>query len=620
MPMPAEPFHLGALPLPGGGTRFRVWAPFAERVEVKLPGAGGRVAPLAAEEGGPPRHAGYFSATLGDVGPGQRYVFRLHRDGGEVVERPDPASRHQPQGVHGPSAVVDPAAFPAPVGGWRGLPLADHVLYELHVGTFTAQGTFDAAIPHLAGLAELGVTAVEVMPLAQFPGGRNWGYDGVFPYAVQDTYGGPQGFARFVAAAHAAGLAVVLDVVYNHLGPEGNVLRDFGPYFTDRYATPWGDALNFDGPDSDPVRDFFVANAVAWVREQHVDGLRLDAVHAIVDASERPFLAELAAAVHAAAERQGREVHLFAESAVNTLRFLRPPGRGGCGFDAQWCDDFHHALHTVLTGEREGYYRDFGDLGQLARALRDGFVYQGEYSPYRRRRHGVDPGEISAERLVAFAQNHDQTGNRRRGERLAALVGFEELKLAAGALLLSPFLPLLFMGEEYGETAPFQYFVSHTDPELVAAVRRGRAAEFAAFGWRGEVPDPQAEATFAASRLDRGAASTPRGAALRALHRELLRLRREVPALAAGAPVAAAADPAAGVVTLRRGAGGEVFAALCFAPQPRRVALPAGRWHRLVDSAEERWAGPRPGGSPDVAGPAEVEVAAHAFTLLRRAV
>jgi maltooligosyltrehalose trehalohydrolase len=585
---------LGAMPTAEGGTRFRVWAPRAERVEVRVLEPVEKVVELERESG--PDREGHFSATVDDVAAGALYLYRLHRAGGEVVERPDPASRHQPRGVHGASQVVHPD-HPWSAGDWRGLALDEHVLYEIHVGTFTAEGTFEAVIGHLDELVELGVTALELMPVAQFPGEWNWGYDGVFPFAVQASYGGPAGLRRLVDAAHRKGLAVVLDVVYNHLGPEGNVLADFGPYFTDRYRTPWGDAINYDGADSDAVRRFFVENAVHWISEYRLDGLRCDAVHAIVDNSERTFLEELVTAVHEEAEHQGRRVHLFAESANNTLAFLRTPEHGGAGFDGQWSDDFHHALHTLLTGEDAGYYRDFGRLEQLARAYREGFVYSGQYSPFRRRRHGVSGREVAARRFVVFAQNHDQTGNRAAGERLATLVDGERLKLAAGAVLLAPYVPLLFMGEEWGETRPFQYFVSHGDPELVAAVRLGRAEEFAAFADEGEVADPQDEATFTRSRLDRSLAARPEKAALRALYRELLRLRREVPALArlTNQVLTAGADEAARVLHLMREAEeGRAFAVFNYGPDDRRPAvLATGRWRRLLDSSAARWGGPR---------------------------
>ncbi|HSK75294.1 MAG TPA: malto-oligosyltrehalose trehalohydrolase, partial [Thermoanaerobaculia bacterium] len=422
---------LGAIYLKNQRCRFRVWAPKARTVEVDV--CGSRRVPLE------PRGDGYFEVELDGVPPGTTYSYRL--DGGD--RRPDPASRYQPEGVHGPSAVVD-HRFDWTDDAWAGLALSEHSLSELHVGTFTPEGTFDAVIPHLDRLVDLGVTAVELMPVAQFPGSRNWGYDGALPYAVQNSYGGPEGLKRLVDACHARGLAVVLDVVYNHLGPEGNYLSEFGPYFTGRYKTPWGLALNYDGPYSDPVRRYFLENAFAWIADYHVDGLRLDAVHAIADNSERPFLQELGTEIRSLADRLLRRVHVFPESDRNTLFYLRRPERGGCGFDAQWTDDFHHSLHTLLTGERSGYYQDFGSLDQMAAAMAGGFVYTGQYSPYRRRRHGVPAGEMSGERHVVCSQNHDQTGNRMNGERLASLTDFESLKLAAGAVLLSPFLPLLF--------------------------------------------------------------------------------------------------------------------------------------------------------------------------------
>jgi len=401
---------LGAVYLGGGRSRFTVWAPRARRVEVLLLSPEERVADLEEKDG-------YHQATLEGVEPGSLYLYSL--DG--RIERPDPASRFQPKGVHGPSQVVDPA-FPWADSCWSGIPLKDYVIYEIHVGTFTAQGTFEAVIAHLDELKDLGITAVELMPVAQFPGDRNWGYDGVYPFAVQDSYGGPAGFKALVNACHQKGVAVVLDVVYNHLGPEGNYLRDFGPYFTDRYRTPWGEAVNFDGPQSDEVRRFFIENALHWITEFHADALRLDAIHAILDFSAQPFLEDLTLAVKEQTEHLNRQVHLIAESDLNDTRPIRSRERGGFGLDAQWNDDFHHAVHTLLTGERAGYYRDFGRVEGLAKAWREGFIYSGEYSVHRRRRHGNSSRPIPARRFVVFAQNHDQVGNRMRGERLSFLV------------------------------------------------------------------------------------------------------------------------------------------------------------------------------------------------------
>jgi maltooligosyltrehalose trehalohydrolase len=518
-----QPLVLGAIPLREGCCRFTVWAPRAQRVEILLIDP---ASTLALERG--PR--GYFSATAAAAPPGSRYFVRL--DGEEL---PDPASRSQPEGVHGPSAVVDARSFRWTDGGWRGVALSELVLYELHVGTYTREGTFDALIPHLDRIRELGVTALELMPVAQFPGARNWGYDGVLPFAPQDTYGGPEGLRRLVDACHARGLAVVLDVVFNHLGPEGNVLARFGPYFTDRYRTPWGPALNFDGPASDEVRRFFVESALHWLEEHHVDGLRLDAIHAIVDRRARTFVEELAAACRARAKELRREFLVIGESDRNDPREVESPEHGGAGLDAVWCDDFHHALHALVTSERAGYYRDFGELDHLARAFRNGFVLAGDYSRHREHSVGRPPDALAPAKLVVSLQNHDQVGNRALGERWSVLAPPEARALGAAAVLLSPFTPLVFMGEEHGETAPFLYFTSHGDPELADAVRRGRREEFAALHRANpsspdETPDPQEPETFERSRVDHELALSDTGRALRELYRELIRLRREHPA------------------------------------------------------------------------------------------
>jgi maltooligosyltrehalose trehalohydrolase len=576
---------LSATYLEDGRCRFRVWAPSAQTVVVHLLAPREQLVPMEPDE------RGYHRAMLDGIEPGSLYVYRL--DGEK--ERPDPASRFQPQGVHGPSQVMG-SSFAWEDDSWSGLPLEEYVIYELHVGAFTPQGTFDAIIPHLHELKKLGVTAVELMPVTQFPGDRNWGYDGVYPYAVQGSYGGPEGLKRLVSACHRLGLAVILDVVYNHLGPEGNYLADFGPYFTDRYRTPWGPAVNFDGPGSDEVRHFFIENALYWTAEFHIDALRLDALHAVFDHSAQPFLEELAIAVHEQVDCMGRRVYLFAESDRNDPRVVRTTDCGGYGLDAHWNDDFHHALHTLLTGEQFGYYQDFGGIGDLAKAFRDGFVYSGQYSEYRQRRHGASSRDVPAHRLVIFAQNHDQVGNRMGGERLSQLVSFDKLKLAAGAVLLSPFIPLLFMGEEYGETAPFQYFTSHSDPALIEAVRRGRREEFAAFAWQGEPPDPADEGVFLRSKLNHALCGEGQQRALFEFYRELLRLRRELPALArlSKEDLEVTGYETEKVLFFRRWAGpSEVFVALNFGDAPTSVALPVpeGFWGIRLDSADRRWLG-----------------------------
>jgi len=569
--------------------RFRVWAPRLDSLAVRVVSPEPRQ-PLPMRR----RPHGWFEAVAVDLAPGARYVYVLE-DG---RERPDPASRAQPEGVHGPSELIDPADFPWTDAGWRGLPLRDMVLYELHVGTFTPEGTFEAVIPRLPRLRALGVTAIELMPVASFPGGRNWGYDGTHLFAPQRSYGGPTGLRRLVDACHAAGLAVIMDVVYNHLGPEGNYLAEFGPYFTDRYATPWGQAVNVDGEDGRAVRDHIIANACAWIEEYHCDGLRLDAVHGIFDQSPVHILRELNDAVQRLARRLGRTVPVVAESDLNDRRVVDSVRKGGYGLAGQWSDDFHHALHTLLTGERTGYYADFGSLEQLARAYTDGFVYDGRHSPARGRPHGTPSRDLPAERFVVCSQNHDQVGNRAAGERLNALAGLDGLKLAAAAVLLSPYVPLLFMGEEYGEPAPFLFFTDFGDPGLAAAVSRGRREEFAAFGWAGEIPDPQDPATFARSSLDWSRQRRPPHEGLWHFYQTLLRLRREQPALGAGGKARLAARPLAGgrvLLLVRRGRGGAaVFALLNFAPVAQTVAagLPPGEWERLLESAEERYGGP----------------------------
>jgi maltooligosyltrehalose trehalohydrolase len=539
-----------------------------------------------------PESNGYHSVLVEDLSAGALYLYRL--DGDE--EFPDPASRFQPEGVHGPSQVVA-RGFRWKDENWSGIRLRDYILYEIHVGTFTDEGTFDAVLPQLEMLRDLGANAIELMPVAQFPGERNWGYDGVFPFAVQSSYGGPVGLKRFVDTCHRNGFAVVLDVVYNHLGPEGNVLGRFGPYFTDRYRTFWGPAINFDGPESDEVRAYFIDNALTWLDEYHIDALRLDAVHAIADVSPRTFLEELVVHVD---ERFVRPRYLIPESAANDARIVRSRELGGYGLHAQWNDDFHHALRVVLTGDKKGYYEDYGELRQVAKAFREGFVYSGEYSRFRRRRHGSSSRDIPPERFVVFSQNHDQVGNRVRGDRLGESVCFERLKLAAAAVMLSPYIPLVFMGEEYGEKRPFPYFVSHSDPDLVRAVRRGRREEFASFDWEGEPPDPQDEKTFVSARLDHLLREKEPHGTLFRFYRELIRLHKEIGSLTGGNTelMDVTHDPASGVITLHyweRNVPENQFAIVFHFDECQTeatVALSRGNWRKRLDAQEKRWRGP----------------------------
>jgi maltooligosyltrehalose trehalohydrolase len=576
--------YFGASILKSGTVAFRVWAPYAKEIQIKLIGQGLPIqVPMSATE----RHC--FEAEVPHVTVGARYFYQINGE----KDRPDPYSRFQPEGIHGPSEVVDPNAFSWSDQAWRGIPLEEYILYELHPGTFTPEGTFDAIIPHLNDLKhDLGITAVEIMPIAQFPGRRNWGYDGVHLFAPQNSYGGPDGLRRLVDACHAVGLVVVLDVVYNHLGHEGNYLRNFGPYFTSKYKTPWGDAINYDDAGSDFVRGYVIDNALYWIREYHIDALRLDAIHAIYDFSAKHILQEMKEAVAEIAGKLGRPAYLIAESDLNDPKIIRAPQQGGYGLDAQWSDDFHHCLHTLLTGEREGYYQDFGRLDQMGKAFEKGFVIDGIYSPYRDRIHGSpSDGELPS-KFIVFSQNHDQTGNRISGDRLSTLVSFEAQKLAAAVVLLAPNLPLLFMGEEYGETAPFQYFTDYQDRALGEAVRKGRWEEAIGFGWKGEVPDPQSEETFQRSKLDLSRRHLDPHNRLFAFYRRLIALRKSEPHLSPkeGWGSVKRHDQEA-CLTIER--GDHILVLLSFNPKSVSLSLsvPIGKWERLLDSQEKQFGG-----------------------------
>ncbi|HVA48189.1 MAG TPA: malto-oligosyltrehalose trehalohydrolase [Pirellulales bacterium] len=500
---------------------LRVWAPDAKQVELET---GGKRSAMT-ETGG-----GWWQAQA-ELPVGTDYAFCL--DGGPP--RPDPRSHSQPRGIHGPSRIIDQSSFKWDDARWQSPPLPSAVVYELHVGTYTSEATFEAVIDKLPHLVRLGVTHVELMPVHEFPGKRGWGYDSVDIYAAHHGYGGPEGLKRLVAACHRAGLAVLIDVVYNHLGPAGNYLEEFGPYFSERHFTPWGKAVNFDGPRSDDVRRFFIDNALMWLRDYHADGLRLDAIHAIVDTSAIPFLQQLATEVSALSAHLGRHLVLIAESDLNDPRVVRNREAGGFGYDAQWSDDFHHALHTALTGERDGYYADFGTISDLATALRQSFVYAGRYSAFRRRQHGQAIRGLSGHRFLGYLQNHDQSGNRARGDRSSHLMSRGRLKVGAALVLTSPFVPMLFQGEEWGTTSPFQFFTDFEEPELAQAVREGRRREFVAFGWSPEeIPDPQDPGTFENSKLKWDELNSPPHAELLDWHTKLIALRRRESCLTDG--------------------------------------------------------------------------------------
>jgi maltooligosyltrehalose trehalohydrolase len=505
--------------LKGDATSFTVGAP--ERKSIELEVGTDRIAM--------DRDArGYWHAKAKGVTAGSRYKFRI--DNGKSLS--DPASISQPEGVHGASQVVD-RNFAWTDLSWKGIPLSEMIIYELHVGTFTKKGTFESIISKLGYLKDLGVNAIELMPVAQFPGTRNWGYDGVYPFAVQNSYGGVNGLKQLVDAAHKAGIAVILDVVYNHLGPEGNYFSSFGPYFTDKYKTFWGLAINFDDAWCDGVRSYYWQNALMWLNDFHLDGLRLDAVHAIWDFSARHFLEELRTKVTALEAQSGRTKVLIAELDLNNPRFINPMAKGGYGLDGQWIDEFHHALHAVITKDMSGYYEDFGKVGDLAKSFNDSYVYTGQYSIHRKKNFGVLPADNPYSQFVVFSQNHDQVGNRLLGDRLTTKLSFEALKLAAATYLLSPHVPMLFMGEEYGEKNPFQYFISHSDKVIVEAVRKGRKEEFAYFNWQGEVPDPQSEATFNQCLLSWANDKDPTSALLLEYYKFLISFRTERKAMLA---------------------------------------------------------------------------------------
>jgi maltooligosyltrehalose trehalohydrolase len=519
-------------------------------VKVKL---AGELHPLARDE------HGWWRLEVEAVNHGNDYAFVLNDSGTPL---PDPRSAFQPFGVHGPSRIVDHDAFSWTDQGWQAPPLSSAVIYELHIGTFTPQGTFESAIEQLGHLADLGVTHIEIMPVCEFPGDCGWGYDGVDLYAPHHAYGGPEGLKRLVNACHAKGLAVLLDVVYNHLGPVGNYLSEFGPYFTNTYATPWGAALNLDGRGSWEVRRFLCDNAQMWLRDYHFDGLRLDAIHAFFDRSAIHFLEQLATEIDALESHLQRRLVLIAESDLNQPAVVRPREAFGFGIDAQWSDDFHHALHTVLTGERTGYYADFGSLADLAKALKSVFVYDGVYSNFRQRIHGRPVVNLPANRFLGYLQNHDQVGNRARGDRSSHLMSVGRLKIAAALVLLSPYVPMLFQGEEFAASSPFQYFTSYDDPQMGRAVSEGRKSEFAAFGWNPEdVPDPQAPETFRRSQLNWGEPGQSPHNILLDWHKQLIALRRANSDLTNGCldDVGVEFDEKLGSLTLRRGAFTVIF-------------------------------------------------------------
>lgn len=510
---------LGARQLSDNTYRFTVWGLNASTIELHLLKTDSYI-PMKKDE------RGYFTCTVDNISVGDTYLYRIDSE----KERPDPASRSQPDGVHGASAIVA-EDFAWTDAGYNPPTLRNTIFYELHVGTFTPEGTFTAIIPYLPYLIDLGISSITLMPIAEFPGARNWGYDGVQLYAAHHAYGGVDGLRTLVNQAHEIGIAVYLDLVYNHLGPEGNYLWDYAPYFSSRYKGDWGDSLNFDGAHSTEVRNFFIQNALYWLEDCHIDGFRLDATHALFDFSGVPILEELTSAIHEWGDRHSKRVHVIAENDQSNRKHLLPPELNGTGLDAQWLDDLHHCIHTQLTGELDGYYADFGDFTDLVKCLREGFVRSGEWSQSRQRQVGTYSGDIPADRFVVASQTHDQVGNRMKGERLEHLTDWEGAKLAAGTYLLSPYVPMLFMGEEYAESNPFLYFTSHGDPALIEGVRQGRLDEFAYFADQGTPPDPQAESTFESSKLNHDLRESGKHKRMLTFYKDLIALRKHYPAL-----------------------------------------------------------------------------------------
>lgn len=571
-----------------GIAELRVWAPLAKELILLC---NGEEVPLEKEE------RGYWSIRTSKIQPEDAYQLKIisAQAGPDQLVRPDPAALSQGRGLSGPSVAVD-TDYPWTDAGWQCPDPGGFIIYELHTGTFSSTGTFKGIEEKLEHLLALGITAIELMPLAQFPGERNWGYDGVFPFAVQHSYGGVKGLQALVDLCHSKGIAVILDVVYNHFGPEGNHFGDFGPYFTDKYRTPWGEAINFDDAKSDAVRSFFIENCLMWFRDFHIDALRLDAVHAIRDFSAVHFLSALRQYTDKLSARIGKGFYLIAEVDLNDNRYINSLKSDGYGMHAQWIDEFHHALRVAAGEGKVGYYSDFNGVEHLAKSYRDAYVYDGQYSPHREKSFGRPALNNPGNQFVVFSQNHDQVGNRMLGERSSSLYSFEMLKVMAGAVFCSPYIPLIFMGEEWAETRRFQFFTSHSGPELIEAVRKGRKAEFAAFQGQAEPPDPQAASTFELSRLDWNKVEGGEHQQIFKYYQELIRLRKTRPILSEldRSSLQATALANQNCLIVQRGKGaGQVLCLMNFSKQRQLLTLPAGVADSvlLLDSSQVIWGG-----------------------------
>mgnify|MGYP006284657223 CR=1 FL=1 len=623
---------LGPNRIGDGYWNFRVWAPLRKSVglEIKAPftanipmrrgDMGYWSVELEFEEGS--RHVpmekdemGYWNLELElDQGAEYRYVLD------EKIRRPDPASSFQSGGVHGPSKLMDHSSYRWKDVDWKTPKLKEMIIYEIHTGTFSKEGTFEGASEHLDELSDLGITAVELMPVSQFPGKRNWGYDGAYPFAVQNSYGGPDALKKFVDSCHEKGLAVILDVVYNHLGPEGNYLADFAPYFTDRISTPWGQAVNFDGEYSYGVRRYFIENALHWLNRYHVDGLRLDAIHSIFDMSPVHFIRELVSEVRNHTDKKS-DKWIICENDLNDVRVFQDADRGGYGADAQWCDDFHHSVRSLVTGKRKGYFSDFGTVSHLRKALSEGYVYSWQYSGFRKRFHGSSSENIPKERFVAFIQNHDQVGNGGGGKRLSELASFEVLKMSAGILLLSPYVPLLFMGEEYGEDNPFYFFVDFSDHDLLDAVRKGRKELKEEFGLDEAMPDPAGIETFERSLPDRKKAQRGNHRILKDLYKHLIAMRKR-PALRETRKESIEVKEGSDgwIMMTRKGKGDSLLVLINTSEEEICMEgdLPRGPWNRILDTSDQVWNGPGSVSPHDIENHAPVGMNPSSFAVYEK--
>lgn len=566
---------------------FKVWAPRVDNIKLKIQYPEEKILPLEKDE------RDFWYGNFENILPGTKYFYRIN----DTADFPDPASNYQPDGVHGPSEIVDHSFFNWNDESWMPHALEDYIIYELHIGTFTKEGTFDSAVEKIPHLRELGITAVEIMPVAQFPGNRNWGYDGVYPFAPQNSYGGPAGLKRLVNELHKNNIAAILDVVYNHLGPEGNYLNQYAPYFSKKYNTDWGDAINFDGEYSDEVRNYFIENALYWFENYHFDALRLDAIDKIYDSRAKHFLAELAERVDEYSKIKGIIKYLIAESDLNDEKVIRPLSEKGFGMDAQWSDDLHHSLHTLLTGETKGYYADFGKTADLVKSIKKSFVYDGIYSSYRKRSHGNDVSERELHQFIICLQNHDQTGNRAYGERISGLISFEQYKLASALLLMMPYVPLLFMGQEIYENSPFLYFVSHTDADLIKSVREGRAREYDLLKHNENIPDPFSPDTFIKSRLNRVLLNNEKNKIIFSLYRELISLRKYffLPRkLTRRDIIVKHSGEIKTILVYLHSPVKELFYIMNFEPQTVTtfIDIPHGEWKKALDTSSVKWLGP----------------------------